>query len=349
MPFTVFVVPFGVIAWTAALIILSRFGSRIGTVGALVAVAITFGYFDLVRFDGMSGDFKTTINWRWQGTPEDAFLASRKSSEHATSSNAGEPLGKVLWSQFRGPNCDGHVPGVVLDGDWKAHLPKEIWRRKVGPGWSSYVVAGNRVFTQEQRGEKEIVVCYDARTGDERWIHESGARFSESMGGVGPRATPALSGGNLYAQGATGLLQCLDPLSGSLKWERDLTKDAGRAAPMWGFASSPLVVSNRVIAYAGGTGANQIFAYDSASGEPKWSAPAGDNSYSSPQLAKLAGRDVVLLLTNSSLAAVDAATGTLRRNCRPWKPATTTGSCSRCSSTVRAMAYGNGHGNRACA
>jgi outer membrane protein assembly factor BamB len=46
-------------------------------------------------------------------------------------------------------------------------------------------------------------------------------------------------------------------------------------------------------------------------GEPRWSAPAGNESYSSPQLAKLAGRDVILLLTNTGLTADDAGTGKL--------------------------------------
>jgi outer membrane protein assembly factor BamB len=129
------------------------------------------------------------------------------------------------------------------------------------------------------------------------------------MGGVGPRATPTLSGGNLYVQGATGLLQRLDPLSGSVKWERDLKKEARPVPPIWGFSSSPLVVGDQIIAYAGGPGDKGILAFDAATGEPRWSAPAGNDSYSSPQLANVAGRDVVLLLANTGLTAVDAITG----------------------------------------
>jgi len=311
MPFMAFVLPIGGIVFTAALIALSRFGSRICTVAALVAASIAFGYWDLVRYDGMSGDFKSAIHWRWQKTAEDEFLANLKTNEHAMPANAAEPLGQVQWPQFRGPNRDGKAPGIALEVDWKAQAPKEIWRRKVGPAWSSYSVAGNRLFTQEQRGEKEIVVCYDAKTGDERWIHESSARFSEAMGGVGPRATPTLSGGNLYALGAKGLLQRLDPLTGAMKWERDLQKDARPQPPTWGFASSPLVVGNKVVVYAGGSGDKGLLAYDLETGEPRWSAPAGHESYSSPQLAKLAGRDVILLLTNTGLTAVDVGTGKL--------------------------------------
>ena len=55
-------------------------------------------------------------------------------------------------------------PAVVLDTDWETHPPKEIWRRKVGPGWSSFAVAGRSLFTQEQRGDSEVIACYDADT-----------------------------------------------------------------------------------------------------------------------------------------------------------------------------------------
>jgi outer membrane protein assembly factor BamB len=309
MGFVFIVLPLVGTAATAAVVILSRAGSRIGTVGALVAAAATFGYWDLVRYDGMSGDFKPSLHWRWQNTAEEDFLTNLNASRPERAPNPGEGLGKVSWPQFRGPNRDGSVSGIVLDTDWSLRPPKQIWRRKVGPGWSSFSVAGNRLFTQEQRGAKEIVVCYDARTGEERWVHESTARFAESMGGVGPRATPTLAGGSLYALGATGLVERLDPLTGAMKWQRDLKLDARPEPPYWGFASSPLVVGDKVIVYAGGPGDKGIVAYDCETGKLRWSAPAGDHSYSSPQLAKLADRDVVLLLSNTGLAAVDAATG----------------------------------------
>ncbi len=229
----------------------------------------------------------------------------------AAGANA-EPLGKVLWPQFRGPKRDSVVPGVALDVDWKGHAPKQIWKRKVGPGWSSFSMAGNRLFTQEQRGENEDVVCYDAKTGEERWINETKARFDESMGGAGPRATPTLAGGLLYVQGAAGLLQCLDPLTGAVKWKRDLLKEADRKkAPLWGYASSPLIVGDKVIAYSSGDEGEKgmLLAFDATTGEPRWKATAGNSSYSSPQLAKLAGREVVLFWGQTGLTAVDAPTG----------------------------------------
>jgi outer membrane protein assembly factor BamB len=311
MPFTVYAVPDAVMALTVGLLVLSFWSPRAGTVAALVAGALALGYWDSLRYDGMWGNFKATLHWRWEKTAEDAFLSSLSPKPGATAGSSA-PLGTAQWPQFRGPHRDATVPGVVLDVDWKSHSPKEIWKHKIGPGWSSFSVAGNRLFTQEQRGENEDVVCYDAATGQEQWVHESKARFDETMGGVGPRATPTLSGGLLYAQGATGLLQCLDPLTGAVKWEHDLMKDADRKQlAIWGFASSPLIVGDKVIAYAGGEQdeAGMLLAYEAASGERRWTAPVGKGSYSSPQLAKLAGRDVVLFWANTGLTAVDAHTG----------------------------------------
>jgi outer membrane protein assembly factor BamB len=109
--------------------------------------------------------------------------------------------------------------------------------------------------------------------------------------------------------GATGLLARLDPLTGAMKWERDLKVDARPDLPYWGFSSSPLIVGDAVVVYAGGKDDKGILAYDRETGKPRWQAPAGDHSYSSPQLGKLGGRDVVLLLANTGLAAVDAKSG----------------------------------------
>jgi outer membrane protein assembly factor BamB len=310
VPLFVFIVPPAVIAFTVSVLVFSVRGSRAATVAALIAVACAMGYWDTVRFDGVWGNFKSTMRWRWAKSSEDEFLASLPAKSPATLPGKSEPLGKIDWPAFRGRNRDGSVPGVVLATDWSSRPPKQIWRHKVGPGWSSFVVAGNRLFTQEQRGDKEDAVCYDAKTGEELWAHETPARFYEGMGGVGPRATPTLGGGLLYVQGATGLLQCLDPLSGAVKWQRDITKDAKRdKLPTWGFSSSPLIVGDKVITYAGGEDDFALLAYDVASGEPKWHAAAGKDTYSSPQLAKLAGREVVLLLDDTGLTAVDAQSG----------------------------------------
>ena len=105
----------------------------------------------------------------------------------SSSASAPVDLGPVRWAGFRGPHRDGKAPGIVLKSDWKAEPPRTLWTKAVGPGWSSFAVQGNRLFTQEQRGEKEAIVARDAETGDVCWLVESPVRFDEALGGPGPR------------------------------------------------------------------------------------------------------------------------------------------------------------------
>jgi outer membrane protein assembly factor BamB len=311
MGFMFFVVPTGVAAVGLALVLLSRARPSYRLGGAILGAVVGFAAWDLARNDGIWGDFKTSLDWRWEPTAEDRFLASLdQGGTHFTPADlSSESFENPAWPEFRGPRRDGTVPGVVLDTDWQARPPKEVWRRKVGPGWSSFSVAGKSIFTQEQRGEVEVVVCYHADTGAQRWVHKSPARFWESVAGAGPRATPTLKGARLFAAGATGLVHCLNPATGAVIWQRDLAKDAARQPLTWGFASSPLVVDDLVLVYAGGADDKGVFAYDIDSGQPRWSVPAGDHSYSSPHRATIDGRDVVLMLTNTGLSAIDPATG----------------------------------------
>jgi outer membrane protein assembly factor BamB len=170
-------------------------------------------------------------------------------------------------------------------------------------------VVGDQLYTQEQRGSMETVVCYDAATGRELWVHENAARFDESVSGPGPRATPSFANGNIVALGATGILNCLDAQTGERHWSLDIKKDSGGAIPMWGFSSSPLSVGDRVIVYGGGEIGKSLLAFRLNSGELVWAAAAGQSSYSSPQLTTLAGKSQCLMLHDFGLTAVDPASG----------------------------------------
>jgi outer membrane protein assembly factor BamB len=302
-----YALPWGVTAMVAALTVLRACRPAVRLAGMTVAVAAALGYWDTLRNDGIWGDFHANLNWRWVPSPEDEFLASRPSEEPIPPAN--EPLGAVLWPEFRGPDRDGDAPGVVLHADWEEHPPVRRWTVAVGPGWGSFSLAGTRLFTQEQRGENEAVICYDTATGRQRWSREYPGRFWESVGGAGPRGTPTIAGEKLYALGAKGTLVCLDPLDGTVIWQRELETDAGRQAPQWGFSASPLVADGLAIVHAGGAGDKGVLAYDAETGDPRWSVPSGDHSYSSPQRFEEDGRPLVLVLSNAGLTAIDPATG----------------------------------------
>jgi outer membrane protein assembly factor BamB len=187
----------------------------------------------------------------------------------------------------------------------------------VGPAWSSFAAVGDYVFSQEQRGGKELVTCYRAATGEAVWVNQVSARYKDTLG-LGPRATPAYDRGKLYTQGATGLLQCLDASTGQTLWKRNLTTDANTGVPGYGFASSPLVVADRVIAFSCGGEGKSVVAYDRVSGEIAWLAGQRTSGYSSPHLALLVGVPQVLMVSDFGLQSLLPETGACLWE-HPWK------------------------------
>jgi hypothetical protein len=211
------------------------------------------------------------------------------------------------WPGFRGPHRDSVVRGVRIATDWTASPPVRLWHRAIGPGWSSFAVQGALAYTQEQRGEQELVSCYRLDDGEPVWRHVDPARHWDSEGGAGPRATPAVRGDRVYSFGGTGRLNALDAASGALLWSRDVAAEAAVETPGWGFAGSPLVVGDLVIVAASG----RLVAYDAASGERRWLGPEGGGGYSSPQLATIGGVPQILLLRGARSTSVAPADGSL--------------------------------------
>ena len=194
-----------------------------------------------------------------------------------------------------------------INAGWSASPPVELWRRPIGPGWSSFAVHGNLFYTQEQRGPDEIVACYRMSSGELVWQHRDPVRFWESNAGAGPRGTPMLGGGRVYTFGATGVVNALDASTGTVIWSRNASADTGVEVPDWGFASSPLAVDDMVVIAASG----QLIAYDARTGNPRWKGPAGGGGYSSPHLLTIDGVPQILLLRGSRTISVAPADGTL--------------------------------------
>ena len=129
------------------------------------------------------------------------------------------------------------------------------------------------------------------------------------MSGAGPRATPTFVDGRVFTLGATGILNCLDAQTGKLLWTRDINQDSHGTPPMWGLSSSPLVAGQNVIVYGGGKAGKSLLAYRADTGDLAWTAAAGENSYSSPQLTTIAGVPQCLMFHDFGLTSVDPATG----------------------------------------
>ena len=309
--FVLFALPTATAAGVAALFLFRRTPfTRRGAI-ALLAVALAFATWTLVRMDGVDGYLGTDLSWRWSRTAEQELLAARRDTGPSRASTTAQPSADsgADWPGFRGALRDSRVNGIRINGDWGPEGLPELWRTSVGPGWSSFAVAEGMIFTQEQRGDHEVVTAYDAATGFEVWEHKDEARFAEFISGVGPRATPTYSDGRLYTTGARGDVNCLDPRTGELIWTRSLVEDTDAPVPMWGFSSSPLVHEGRVIVFSGAGEGKSLVAYESGDGEVAWTGGNGRMSYSSAHLARLHGVLQILMMTELGLASFAPATG----------------------------------------
>jgi outer membrane protein assembly factor BamB len=311
-----FGLPVAFTIWTIWLLVSRRLSTVSRVVGLVVVLGLSWGYFTLIRMDGLSGDLQANIHWRWAPKAEDVYLAERAAApvptEALSENTAPLALRPGDWPALGGANRDGVVHDTHVATDWQDNPPRLVWRQRVGPAWSSVAIVDGRLFTQEQRGEEEAVVCLDPATGREIWSHVDRARFWDGQAGAGPRATPAFADGRIYALGATGILNCLDAATGSLRWTRNIVGDSGAATPMWGFSGSPLVINGLVVAYAGGPDPKGLIAYRAEDGEPAWTAATGPVSYSSPQPVAIGGETQVLFLSDRGLVAVESGSGAVR-------------------------------------
>ena len=334
----VFLLPATLPPFLVAGVILSRRSSR-GVRWATMAAAIFLGsgVWVLARSDGIKGEARLQLAWRWTRSAEDRLLTAARDETLPSPSTvdkpagspaareAAAPIGKpgisagdpgprdvgkppdaapsvapILWSGFRGRERDAVLDGVRISTDWNAAKPAQVWRRPAGPGWSSFAVAGDLIFTQEQRGDDELISAYRLRTGEPVWRHQDTARFYEPAGGAGPRGTPTVHDGRVYAMGATGILNALDARTGARIWTRDTQRDTGAPRPGWGFAASPLVVGDLLVTAASG----RLAAYDLTSGTPRWTLKTNGGGYSSPHLATLAGVPQILLMNGGGITSV---------------------------------------------
>jgi outer membrane protein assembly factor BamB len=312
-----FGLPAMITVWIAILVLSGRMAWPSRRLGLLLAILAVWGGVSLTRIDGVEGKLSLTkgVHFRWTPTSEQEYLAERNAKAPVNAAAASETPAEPLvlaagdWPGFRGPDSLGQQEHPPIATNWNEAPPKLAWKRRIGPAWSSFVVIGDKLFTQEQRGDDEATVCLDADTGEELWAHIDKARFWDGQAGAGPRATPTFHEGRLYTFGATGLLDCLDAASGKLLWQRDVVADTKASLPIWGFSSSPLIASGVAIVYAGGPVDQGLVAYDSNIGEPAWHAASGPISYSSAQEITVDSQKQVVLLSDTGVVAVDPANG----------------------------------------
>jgi outer membrane protein assembly factor BamB len=344
LPF--YAVPGMTVALVASVVATRRFSDGVRRLAMAVSILLACGFWALVRTDGIISS-GSQLAWRWTPTAEERLLAQAGNevvtppapapaeapkepvaelpsaalpakppatplpahADDEAPSTPSTPMAdkRAEWPGFRGPDRDGVVHGVRIDTDWSKSPPVQLWRRAIGPGWSSFAVRGDVLYTQEQRGDDELVASYKVTTGEPVWRHRDAVRFWESNGGAGPRGTPTISNGRVYAFGATGIVNALDARTGAVIWSRNAGSDTQTEVPGWGFASSPLVIDDEVVVAASG----RLIAYDIATGRPRWLGPPEGGGYSSPHLMTIDGVPQILLARGRRTTSVAPADGSV--------------------------------------
>lgn len=228
------------------------------------------------------------------------------------------------WPQWLGPKRDSvwRETGIVKRFPGKGLEVK--WRAPVELGYAGPAVAGGKVYLMDyvRRTGKltnnpgardklegvERVFCFAADSGKLLWKHEHDREYKLSYPG-GPRCTPTVDSGRVYALGAEGNLWCLDAKDGRVVWSKDFVKDYGATVSIWGVAAHPLVDGDLLYCLVGGEGSVAV-AFDKATGREVWrSLSAGDQGYCPPTMIEHGGRKQLLIWHSESLNSLDPKSG----------------------------------------
>jgi outer membrane protein assembly factor BamB len=232
------------------------------------------------------------------------------------------------WPQFLGPTRNGVYAGTDLAESWPKEGPPVVWRKKVGQGFSGPAVSGGSLILFHRTGDKEAVECLEAGTGKPLWSFAYPTGYRDDFGfDEGPRATPTISQGKVFAFGAEGWLHCVDFQTGKKIWSVNTKAEFGAAKGFFGMVCSPLVERNAVLLNTGGANGAGIVAFDQSTGKLLWKATNDEASYSSPVAATINGLRYVFFFTRAGLAALDPDSGRSRFEF-PWR--------SRMSASVNA-------------
>ena len=234
-----------------------------------------------------------------------ACLIAASLLAHATPSPGGD------WPQWRGPERDGRAPGFQAPAAWPDSLRRE-WRTEVGEGHAGPVVVGDRVYVHARLDDLETLSCLSLSSGEVLWRRTNRAPYEMHPAarghGKGPKSTPAAAGGRIFTLGITGILSSRDAASGELLWRWNSEDRFPAGAPVFGTATSPLVVGDLVIAHLGGPGRGALLALAADSGAERWRWEGDGPGYASPVVVD-AGGPVLVTQSERFCLALDAAVG----------------------------------------
>jgi outer membrane protein assembly factor BamB len=210
------------------------------------------------------------------------------------------------WSQWRGPAHDGVFPAeTTWRTDWDERPPVTVWKADVGVGYSGVAVSAGRAYTVGHRDGEDTIYCLDVATGEPVWTKTYPQDIVDIYNPGGPNAPPVIDGDWLYIVSKQGLVSCFAKADGALRWRTDLINDAGARMPMWGFASAPLVLDDRIYLNANRSGV----ALDKHTGAVVWNSPADECGYASVVATTFGAEPALAVLGTRELFVVQQADG----------------------------------------
>jgi outer membrane protein assembly factor BamB len=235
------------------------------------------------------------------------------------------------WPQWLGPKRDGVWRENGIVEAFPAEGPKIKWRAPIGGGYAGPAVAGGKVYVHDRilgPGAKnpdnpfsrketiagsERILCLDENDGQVVWEYKYDCPYVGLSYATGPRATPLVAGGKVYALGAVGNLVCLDAAKGTLIWSKDLVKEYTHQllGSGWGFAGHPLLDGDRLICLVGGKGSIAV-AFHKDTGAEIWkNLTAAEPGYAPPTMCEHGGKRFLIVWHPYSINALDPVTGKL--------------------------------------
>ena len=220
-------------------------------------------------------------------------------------------LSATDWNQFRGPNRDNLSSETGLLDQWPAGGPERLWTATgLGKGYASVAVVGDLVYSMGNVDGAEHIIALDRNTGDIVWKTRNGSEYHDGTGD-GPRGTPTVVDGLVYALGGNGDLTCCDSATGDVVWQKNILNDFGGSNITWGISESVLVDDGKVICTPGGSRAS-VVALDAENGSTKWVSRIPESpqaSYASPVIATVGRVKQYVVFTSKGIVGVRAGDG----------------------------------------
>lgn len=217
------------------------------------------------------------------------------------------------WNQWRGPNRDGVARDFQPPANWTAQSLAKQWTIPVGEGHSSPVIVGDRVYIFARENDQEIMRCVALADGKVVWQQGYAAPYDMNPAarghGKGPKATPAVVDGRVFALGINGHVSAYDAKTGSVLWRKEFARDFKSTAPLYGAAASPIVDAGHVIVHVGGHDRGALVALDVDTGALKWKWDADGPAYTSPIMATIGGIRQLITQSQNFCVGISPADG----------------------------------------